>query len=127
MDFQLGEWIKSGMLKLLEGFENRLHESRHKLATAAVVVLMLVLGYHAIFGANGLIMYGKKRQESQGLAAQIQSLQQENDALEQQIKALKSDPKTIEKEARERLRYARPGEVIYTIPGNSAQPPSGKK
>ncbi len=115
------------MLKLLEGFENRFHESRPKLATAAVMALILVLGYHAIFGANGLIMYGKKRQESQALAAQIQSLQQENDALEQQIKALKSDPKTIEKEARERLRYARPGEVIYTIPGNNAQPPSGKK
>jgi len=35
--------------------------------------------------------------------------------MEQEIKALKNDPKTIEKEARERLRYARPGEVVYTF------------
>jgi cell division protein FtsB len=115
------------MLKLWEGLENRIHESRHKIATAAVVVLMVVLGYRAIFGENGLIMYGKKRQESRGLAAQIQSLHDENAVLEQQIKALKSDPKTIEKEAREHLRYARPGEVIYTIPAHNSQtPPSSK-
>jgi cell division protein FtsB len=115
------------MANWLAGFENRIYESRHKVATVAVVVLMAVLGYHVIFGANGLLMYGKKRQESTGLATQIQSLHQENAALEQQIKALKSDPKTIEKEAREHLRYARPGEVIYTLPANNTQAPSGKK
>jgi cell division protein FtsB len=115
------------MLKLFEGFENRIYESRHKIATAAIVVLMIVLGYHAIFGENGLLMYGKKRQVSRELAAQNQSLNQENADLEQQIKALKSDPKTIEKEARERLRYARSGEVIYIVPKGSGQSPAGKK
>ena len=47
---------------------------------------------------------------------QIKALQQQNGGMEQEIKALKNDPKTIEKEARERLRYARPGEVVYTLP-----------
>ncbi len=115
------------MLKLFAGFENRIHESRHKIATAAVVVLMVVLGYHAIFGDNGLLMYSKKRQVSRELAAQTQSLRDENAALEQRIKALKSDPKTIEKEAREHLRYARSGEVIYMVPKTSTQSPSDKK
>jgi cell division protein FtsB len=36
--------------------------------------------------------------------------------LEIVIESLKSDPKAIEKEAREQLRYARPGEVVYTLP-----------
>jgi cell division protein FtsB len=115
------------MLKLFSGIENRIYQSRAKIATAAVVVVMVVLGYHAIFGDNGLLMYQKKRQISRDLAAQNQSLNQENAVLEQQIKGLKSDPKMIEKEARERLRYARPGEVIYTIPAPPAQTPSGKK
>jgi len=115
------------MLKLFSGIENRIHEARAKVATAAVVVVMAVLGYHAIFGANGLLMYQKKRQMSRELATQNQSLNQENEALEQQIKGLKSDPKMIEKEARERLRYARPGEVIYTIPAPPAQTPSPRK
>jgi cell division protein FtsB len=115
------------MLKLFAGFENRIYQSRHQIATAAVVILMVVLGYRAVFGANGLLMYEKKRQESRALAAQNQALNQENAALEQQIKALKSDPKTIEKEAREHLRYARSGEVIYIVPKTSTQSPSGKK
>ncbi len=115
------------MLKLFSGIENRIHQSRAKIATAAVIVVMAVLGYHAIFGDNGLLMYQKKRQMSRELAAQNQSLNQENGALEQQIKGLKSDPKVIEKEARERLRYARPGEVIYTIPTPTPQAQAGKK
>jgi len=67
-------------------------------------------------------MYEGKRRESQELDRQIKALQQQNSAMEQEIKALKSDPKTIEKEARERFGYARPGEVVYTLP--TAQPPA---
>jgi cell division protein FtsB len=47
--------------------------------------------------------------------------------MEQEIKALKSDPQTIEKEARERLRYARPGEVVYTVSPPPLAPPPEKK
>jgi cell division protein FtsB len=111
-----------GMLKLFPGLANRVYESRHKLATGAITVLLAVLAYHAVFGANGLLMYEKKRQLSHDLALQNQVLNEENAMLEQQIKGLKSDPKMIEKEARERLRYARPGEVIYTLPASNAQP-----
>jgi cell division protein FtsB len=118
---------QGSMLKLFSGIENRIYQSRAKIATAAVVVVMVVLGYHAIFGANGLLMYQKKRQMSRELATQNQSLNEENAVLEQQIKGLKSDPKMIEKEARERLRYARPGEVIYTIPAPTPQTPSSQK
>ena len=59
--------------------------------------------------------YQQKRRESRELDRQIKALQQQNGGMEQEIKALKNDPKTIEKEARERLRYARPGEVVYTV------------
>jgi cell division protein FtsB len=41
-------------------------------------------------------------------------LQKDNARLEQQVKALKTDPDAIEREARDRLHYARPGEVIWT-------------
>ena len=36
--------------------------------------------------------------------------------MRQQIERLKSDPDAIEREAREKLHYAKPGEVIYTLP-----------
>ena len=99
-----------------ESVRARLHATRHKLATAAVGVLLLVMAYHVIFGANGLLAYQQKRRESLDLQQQIESLKRQNELVEQQIKALKYDPQAIEKEARERLRYARPGEVVYTLP-----------
>src|ERR1043166_2069895 len=98
------------------------HRSRRLLATAAVGVLGLMLGLHIAFGQNGMISYFHKRDESVKLQQQINDLQAENARIAKQIESLKTDPKTIEREAREQLRYARPGEVIYTLPApaNSA-------
>ena len=92
------------------------HRSRRLLATAAVGVLGLMLGLHIAFGQNGMISYFHKRDESKKLEQQVLDLQQENARISKQIESLKNDPKTIEREAREQLRYARPGEVIYTLP-----------
>jgi len=96
------------------------HGSRRLLATAAVGVLGLMLGLHIAFGQNGMISYFQKRDESKKLQQQINELQLENAHISKQINALKTDPKTIEREAREQLRYARPGEVIYTLPPASS-------
>jgi cell division protein FtsB len=90
--------------------------ARRRLATVSVGALIIFLGYHVIFGANGLLVYRQKRQQSREIQQQIQNMQQQNAILEKQIKALKSDPQAIEKEARESLHYARPGEVVYTLP-----------
>jgi cell division protein FtsB len=92
------------------------HNSRRLLATAAVGVLGLMLGFHIAFGQNGMLSYMHKREESRKLQQQITDLQQENARVSKEIESLKTDPKTIEREAREQLRYARPGEVIYTMP-----------
>jgi cell division protein FtsB len=99
---------------------------RRKLATGAVVSLLCLVAYYVVFAANGLLAFHQKKTESQKLTQEIQALQQDNARREQQIKALKSEPKAIEKEARERMGYARPGEVVYTLP--ATQPtPSPKK
>ena len=92
------------------------HRSRRLLATAAVGVLGLMLGFHIAFGENGMVSYFHKRDEAAKLQQQILELQQENARVSKQIESLKTDPKTIEREAREQLRSARPGEVIYTLP-----------
>jgi len=48
--------------------------------------------------------------------------------LKQSIDRLKSDPDAIEHEAREKLHYAKPGEVIYTLPEpTQTQPAAGGK
>jgi len=104
-----------------------LHRSRRKAAAAGIVALLCVVAYYAVFAANGLVDYRQKRRESHELDRQIKSLQQQNAGMEKEIKALKSDPETIEKEARERLRYARPGEVVYTVSGPPVAPAQEKK
>jgi cell division protein FtsB len=112
-----------------EAVQTRGYVARHKLATAGVGMLLLVMGYHVLFGINGVVAYQQKRRESRELQQQIDNLKRQNEQVEQQIKALKYDPQAIEKEARERLRYARPGEVVYTIPAArpAAPPPASKK
>jgi cell division protein FtsB len=101
-----------------------LYRVRRRIATALAVVLALFFGYHVMVGHNGLNAYEQKRIEDRGLHQQIDSLQQENDRLEEHVEHLKSDPDAIEREARERLHYARPGEVIYSLnfPQSATQP-----
>ena len=69
-----------------------------------------------MFGANGMVVYRQKRAEYDSLRKQIVQAQQENDRYTEKIQSLKSDQKAIEKEAREQLGYAKPGEYVYVSP-----------
>jgi cell division protein FtsB len=86
---------------------------------AALVVLCTFMVMHAIFGENGLLAWRYQRKEFRELQKQVQELQRENHELEHQNSRLESDPKAIERLAREQLRLARPGEIIYTLPDQS--------
>jgi cell division protein FtsB len=75
-------------------------------------------------------VWHQKRAEDQQLRKEIDELQQENARLRNHIERLKSDPDAIEHEAREKLHYAKPGEVIYTLPATTqgqAQPAGAGK
>ena len=93
--------------------------ARRKIATGFAGVLALSMGYHVVFGRNGLTAYRAKRHEARSLSTQMQDLQTENGRLRSHVDRLGSDPNAIEHEARESLHYTRPGEVIYTLPGDS--------
>jgi cell division protein FtsB len=94
----------------------RSHVGWRKVATGAAGLLAVAMGYHVIFGQNGITAYQQKRQDAQSLDRQLHSLQRENDLLKGHVDRLKSDPNAIEHQAREELHYTRPGEVIYTLP-----------
>ena len=83
------------------------------MAIAAATVLLFV---HVVFGANGMVVYKQKKAEYQALQKSVQQLQQENERSIQQVQALKNNQSAIEKEAREQLGYARPGEYVYVPP-----------
>ena len=92
-----------------------------KTATVAAGLLALALGYHVMFGQNGLTAYEQKRQETRALQLQLQSLQHENELLKGHVERLQTDPDAIEHQAREELHYTRLGEVIYTLPDALAE------
>ena len=94
----------------------RIYALRRRVATAAVFALTFWLFVHITFGANGMVVYRQKRAEHKELEKQIEQLHQENGSYGQRIQALKSDQSAIEKEAREQLHYARPGEYVYVNP-----------
>jgi cell division protein FtsB len=97
-----------------------------RLGTVAAVLLIVGVMLHAMFGANGMVVYRQKRAEMQSLQSEVDRLQKENNQYADQIKSLKSDPAAIEKEAREQLHYTRPGEVIYVSPTPPQKPSTGR-
>lgn len=84
--------------------------------TVVAVALALLLTWHVINGKHGLSVWQQKRIEDKQLRKEIDDLEQENARLRERIEKLKSDPDAIEREAREKLHYAKPGEVIYALP-----------
>ena len=89
---------------------------RRRIATVAAAMLTVAVGYHVVFGPNGLTVYEKKRHETTMLAKQLHDLEQDNESLRGHVGRLQMDPNAIEHEAREELHYTRPGEVIITLP-----------
>jgi cell division protein FtsB len=100
----------------------RLVSNRRRLGTVAAFAFAVVLAWHVVNGRNGISSWQQKRGEDKALAQEINQLTEENAHLSQHVDRLKSDPGAIEHEARSRLRYARPNEIIYALPEASLQP-----
>jgi cell division protein FtsB len=95
---------------------SRVYALRRRIATVAVALVAGSLFVHVMFGANGMVVYKQKRAEYESLRKQIGQVQQENDRYTEQIQGLKTNQTAIEKEAREQLGYAKPGEYVYVPP-----------
>jgi len=93
-----------------------LRRMRRVLATVCVGLLALLIGYKVVYGANGTIEWRGKRAEYQQLQHDINQANAEHQALEERVRKLQSDRNTIVKEARERLGYVMPGEVVLVQP-----------
>lgn len=111
-------WIECARPTLL-----LMYSLRRRIATIAVTLLAVSLFVHVMFGANGMVVYKQKRADLEALRKQIDQVQQENERYTQQIQGLKSDQTSIEKEAREQLGYAKPGEYVYVPPAPSKPVP----
>ncbi len=89
---------------------------RRVLATLCIGVLAVLIGYKVVVGANGTMEWRAKRAEYLRLQQEIDKATLEHQELENHVKKLQSDPNTIVKEAREKLGYVMPGEVVLVRP-----------
>jgi cell division protein FtsB len=108
---------RSGILARLYG---RAQTGWRRVATVAAAGLAIAVGYHVVFGQNGLTAYQQKNRDTRMLDGQLKSLERENELLKGHVERLQNDPSAIEHQAREELHYTRPGEVIYTLPAAPA-------
>jgi cell division protein FtsB len=97
-----------------------------RVGTTVAILLIVGVLLHAMFGANGVVIYQQKRTEMQSLEKEVDRLQKENAQYADRIKQLKSDPAAIEKEAREQLHYTRKGEVVFVAPEPPQKPPPSR-
>ncbi len=95
---------------------------RRVVATLCIGVLAVLIGYKAVVGANGAMQWRAKRAEYQRLQREIDKAKLEHAELEDRVRKLQSDPNTIVKEAREKLGYVMPGEVVLVQPQAKPDP-----
>jgi cell division protein FtsB len=99
--------------------------------TVFAVALAMFFFWSVVNGRHGLSTWYQQRTQEKQLKKEIQDLQQENAHLRDHVDRLKTSPGAIEHEAREKLHYAKPGEIIYTLPAPAqsqppAQPPANR-
>lgn len=83
-----------------------------------LMIWLIVLAAIGLIIAKYLPLIQKNvrlRQELQVKQEEVQRLQRERQANQQRIQQLQGDPRTVEREARERLGFARPDEQVVTF------------
>ena len=93
-----------------------LRQAGRGFALVCIGLLAVLIGYKVVFGANGTMEWRAKRTEYQRLQQEIDRASAEHLELENRVRKLQTDHNTIIKEAREKLGYVMPGEVVLVQP-----------
>lgn len=80
---------------------------------AALLVGYALLATSTLVGERGFLHLWKLRQQQHELQAEIFMLLRENEELRNRINRLQSDDEFFEKVARETLKFAKKGELIF--------------
>ncbi len=84
--------------------------ARAAILLAAFVLIVLLIT--TVFGKKGLIEISKSRRNYADLKKEVEHLKEEKSRLEKEIAALEENPKSVEREARDRLWLVKPDEKI---------------
>jgi len=85
---------------------------RHLLIFVVLVGALLV-AVAAISGERGYLDVRRQKAQLSRLRAEVAALRDENASFLAEVRGLRSDPYVLEEIAREKLGYARPGEIVF--------------
>ena len=74
--------------------------------------LLIVILITTVFGKKGLVGIARVRKVQADLLREIEDLKEEKARLEREIEALKNDPRSVDKEARDKLWLMKPDEKV---------------
>ena len=85
-------------------------------------VLTIVFLISFFFSEQGISESHRSRKRVDDLRAEIKKLEAENQRLKAEIESLKKSTFVVERIAREDLGMSKPGETVYMLPPEKAQP-----
>jgi len=108
-------------------WEEKIGRFWHTYGPHLLIIFVVVLLVHDIFGTHGFLAMRRKNQEIRKVNSALEKLNKENAALDKDVQDLKTDPQAIRKIAREELGLAQPGEIIIKLPApEQPAPPAAK-
>ena len=84
-------------------------------ARALLITVLFIIGFIFIAGDVGLLKVWSAQRQMQSLRSKITELENKNALLSAELDHLRTDSFTIEKVAREKYGYLKPGDKVYRI------------
>ena len=100
-------------------------KARREIFWILLLAACFSLTYILIFAEGGYLEFRKTRSELQQLLLENQDLRQQQQVYREKIRKLREDPDEVERIARDRHGYAKPGDIIVNLPDRT-DPPSGR-
>jgi cell division protein FtsB len=94
-------------------------------ARVLLIAVLFIIGFIFIAGDVGLMKVWSAQRQVQNLRSKISELENKNALLSAEIDRLKSDSFAIEKVAREKYGYLKPGDKVYRIVPVPEKPEKG--
>ena len=88
---------------------------KHKVVVAAGIGVLALCGVSAVFGSGGVVHLRRVQAEQAAAEADVFALEQRNARISGHLSKLAGDDAYLEKVARERLGWVKPGEHIYRV------------
>ena len=96
--------------------------SRYHLPLLGAIFALALCVVSAIFGSRGWVDWQNLEAQQESLEALAFRLDRENEKIREHLNRLASDDAYVERLARERLGWVKPGEMVYRVTGKSGSP-----